>query len=69
MRDAHELNINFVALVEAYPCLYDNTREDYHMIHVQERAWAKIAKDIGEGATIADCKKGGRIYVEVTRNI
>ncbi|XP_050308275.1 uncharacterized protein LOC126744762 [Anthonomus grandis grandis] len=63
MRDDQEFNINFVALVEAYPCLYDNTREDYHMNHVQERAWAKIAKDIGEGATIADCKKRWKTYV------
>ncbi|XP_023312365.1 uncharacterized protein LOC111692546 [Anoplophora glabripennis] len=57
MRDDHEFNIKFVSVVEAFPCLYDNTREDYHMSHVQERAWAKIAKNIGEGATIADCKK------------
>ncbi|XP_074042252.1 uncharacterized protein [Leptinotarsa decemlineata] len=57
MQDDHEFNIHFVTLVEAYPCLYDNTREDYHMSHVQERAWSKIAKDIGKEATVADCKK------------
>lgn len=48
MRDDQEFNIKFVTLVEANPCLYDNTREDYHMSHLQERAWAKIAKEIEE---------------------
>ncbi|XP_050519025.1 uncharacterized protein LOC126893122 [Diabrotica virgifera virgifera] len=56
MQDDQQFNIKFVGLVEAHPCLYDSTREEYHMSHLQERAWAKTAKDIGEGATITECK-------------
>lgn len=54
MRDDHEFNIRFVGLVEAHPCLYDHSREDYHLSHIQEKAWQKIAQEIGEGGKFSN---------------
>ncbi|XP_050506511.1 uncharacterized protein LOC126884572 [Diabrotica virgifera virgifera] len=56
MQDDQQFNIKFVGLVEAHPCLYDSTLDEYRMSHLQERAWTEIVKNIGEGATIAECK-------------
>ncbi|XP_055586710.1 uncharacterized protein LOC129739324 [Uranotaenia lowii] len=60
MRDDPEFNIAFVRLVENFPCIYDHHHEDYHRAHVQNRVWGKIAKEIGHGATVKDCKSRWR---------
>lgn len=56
MQDVSEFNINFVKLVEAQPCLYDTTNDDYYRGHVQDQAWGTIARAIGPTVTVKECK-------------
>ncbi|XP_062551204.1 uncharacterized protein LOC134216300 [Armigeres subalbatus] len=56
MQDVSEFNISFVKLIEAQPCLYDTSDEDYSRTQVQDRCWAKIARAIGPTVTIKECK-------------
>lgn len=56
MQDVSEFNISFVKLVEAQPCLYDTTTDDYYRGHVQDQAWGTIARTIGPTVTVKECK-------------
>ncbi|EAT39109.1 AAEL009056-PA [Aedes aegypti] len=56
MQDVSEFNISFVKLVEAHPCLYDTTTDDYYRGHVQDQAWSSIARTIGPTVTVKECK-------------
>ncbi|XP_075991282.1 uncharacterized protein LOC142986634 [Anticarsia gemmatalis] len=59
---------NLVKLVEKYPCLYDNTVEEYSDSHVTEKAWEEISSKMNW--TIPDCKlKWSKAKMEFMENI
>lgn len=47
MRDNPDFNIQFVGLIEGYPCLYDRYQSDYSNRAKQDRAWEDLSRKVG----------------------
>lgn len=41
------MNINLCLSVKKYPCLYDNTLEDYGNTRKGDKAWETIGRELG----------------------
>jgi len=41
-------NINFVRIVEKYPCLWDQTTVEYSQRDLTEKAWKAISKEVND---------------------